>query len=99
VGRAPHRADRPASARARRWQRLHDEALGEITASLGALAQLGAMRADQVDAIAARVRWCRRAARPLRSSRRAGVRGVPERLDAKREAFAQLNRLCAPTRS
>ena len=84
---------RPREAAA--WQRLHDEALGEIRASLGALAQLGALRAEQVERIAARVSI-------VPASDAAGAlghaelvfEGVPERLDAKREAFAQLNRLC-----
>jgi len=77
------------------WQRLHDEALGEIRASLGALAALGALRADQVERLAARVSMVPAdgAAAALAHAELV-FEGVPERLDAKREAFAQLNRLC-----
>ena len=84
---------RPREADA--WQRLHDEALGEIKASLAALAQLGALRADQVDTIAARVSMVPSsgAAAALETAELV-FEGVPERLDAKREAFAQLNRMC-----
>jgi 3-hydroxybutyryl-CoA dehydrogenase len=84
---------RPRAAAA--WQRLHDEALGEIRASLGALAQLGALRADQVDSIAARVSIVPSAgAAAALEAAELVFEGVPERLDAKREAFAQLNRMC-----
>ncbi|MEO6744995.1 MAG: 3-hydroxybutyryl-CoA dehydrogenase [Caldimonas sp.] len=84
---------RPREADA--WQRLHDEALGEIKASLVALAQLGALRADQVDTIAARVSMVPSsgAAAALETAELV-FEGVPERLDAKREAFAQLSRMC-----
>src|SRR5512140_3421368 len=37
------------------WERLRDEARAEIQASLRTLAGLGALRATQVDAIAARI--------------------------------------------
>ena len=79
------------------WQRLRDEALGEIRASLAALAQLGALRDDQVERIAGRVSMVPAdgAAAALAHAELV-FEGVPERLEAKREAFAQLNRLCRP---
>jgi 3-hydroxybutyryl-CoA dehydrogenase len=86
---------RPRDAPA--WQRLHDEALGEIRASLGALAELGALRADQVERIAARVSMVpAEGAAAVLARAELVFEGVPEHLDAKREAFAQLNRLCRP---
>ena len=64
--RPPHRAGRPASsARREAWQRLCDEARDEIRASLGVLAQLGALRAGAG-------RRHRRAGRAGRRARRAG---------------------------
>ena len=86
---------RPRDAAA--WRHLHDEALGEIRASLAALAELGALRADQVDTIAARVSMVPStgAAAALEGAELV-FEGVPERMDAKRDAFAHLNRMCRP---
>jgi len=79
------------------WTQLRDEALAEVRASLTALAQLGALRVEQVDPIAARVQMvpASEAAAALGAAELI-FEGVPERLDAKRDAFAQLNRLCRP---
>lgn len=77
------------------WQKLCNEARTEIRTSLEGLAQLGALEAGQIEAIASRVE--------LVDAPQAGAaladaelvfEGVPETLDAKREAFEQLNRLC-----
>ena len=77
------------------WQKLRDEAHAEIRASLGSLAQLGAMPADQVEAIAARVELVDAAnAAPALADAELVFEGVPETIDAKREVFAQLGRLC-----
>jgi 3-hydroxybutyryl-CoA dehydrogenase len=84
---------RPRSAEA--WQRLRDEAEAEVRASLDGLARLGALRGDQVDALAARVELVPAAAAPLALAAAELVfEGVPERMDAKREAFGQINRHC-----
>ncbi|NPC56471.1 3-hydroxybutyryl-CoA dehydrogenase [Caenimonas soli] len=77
------------------WQKLCDEARAEITGSLQGLAQLGVLRADQVDAIAARVDLVDAANAPQALAAADLVfEGVPETMGAKREAFEQLNRHC-----
>jgi 3-hydroxybutyryl-CoA dehydrogenase len=77
------------------WLRLRDHARAEIRASLEALVQLGALRAEQVDALAARVELVPAAAAPAALAAAALVfEGVPERIDTKREAFALIGRYC-----
>src|SRR5215208_1435281 len=78
------------------WRRLCDEAGAEIRASLGALAQLGAIEPGQVAAIAARVELVDADGAPAALAQAELVfEGVPETMDAKRDAFAQINRHCA----
>ncbi len=78
------------------WQRLRDEAVAEIGSSLASLAQLGALRPEQVGAIAARVQLVAAPDAPAALAAAELVfEGVPERMDAKRTAFAQLNRHCS----
>jgi 3-hydroxybutyryl-CoA dehydrogenase len=79
--------------------RLRDEAFAEIRTSLASLAVLGAMgdrvAPDLIDAIAARVRWVDRADAPAALAAADLVfEGVPETLDAKRDALAALGRHC-----
>ncbi|MDP9879753.1 3-hydroxybutyryl-CoA dehydrogenase [Variovorax boronicumulans] len=77
------------------WQRLRDEAQAEITASLSGLAQLGVIDASQVERIAARVDFVNAAEAPRALAAAELVfEGVPETMDAKREAFEHLNRHC-----
>ncbi|MNK38321.1 putative 3-hydroxybutyryl-CoA dehydrogenase [compost metagenome] len=77
------------------WQRLRDEAQAEIAASLSGLAQLGVIDASQVERIAARVDFVNAAEAPRTLAAAELVfEGVPETMDAKREAFEQLNRHC-----
>ena len=77
------------------WQRLCDEARGEIRASLEGLAQLGALSPEQVPAIAERVELVDVHNAPAALARAELVfEGVPETLQAKREAFEQINRHC-----
>ena len=77
------------------WQRLSDDARAEIRASLDGLAQLGALPAAQVDAIAARVQLVDADGAPAALADAELVfEGVPETLSAKREAFEQINRHC-----
>ncbi len=79
------------------WRRLREEAAAEIRASLDGLARLGALRGDQVDALAARVEMVPASDAPAALAAAELVfEGVPERMDAKREAFAQINRHCRP---
>jgi 3-hydroxybutyryl-CoA dehydrogenase len=77
------------------WQRLRAEARAEIEASLAGLAQLGVIDAAQAEAIAARVQLVDAAHAPQALATAELVfEGVPETLEAKREAFEQLNRHC-----
>ena len=77
------------------WRRLSDAARSEIRASLEGLAQLGALPAAQVDAIAQRVELVDAAGAPAALTAAELVfEGVPETIAAKREAFEQINRHC-----
>lgn len=77
------------------WDTLRTEARSEIEASLSGLAQLGVLDQAQVANIAARVDLVRAdgAANAL-SAADLVFEGVPETLQAKREAFDQINRFC-----
>ncbi|QFZ83890.1 3-hydroxybutyryl-CoA dehydrogenase [Variovorax paradoxus] len=78
------------------WQRLRDEAQAEIAASLSGLAQLGVIDASQVKRITARVDFVNAAEAPRALAAAELVfEGVPETMDAKREAFEHLNRHCS----
>lgn len=78
------------------WQRLSDEARGEIRVSLDGLAQLGALQPAQVEAIAARVELVDAEGAPAALARAELVfEGVPETMAAKRDAFEQINRHCS----
>ena len=75
--------------------RLRDEAFTEIRQSLDSLARLGAMDAGTIDAIAARVQWVDAADAPAALAEADMIfEGVPETLEAKREALAEIGRLC-----
>ena len=77
------------------WQRLQAEAKAEIEASLAGLAQLGVIDAQQGQAIAERVSFVNAASAPQALAAAELVfEGVPETMEAKREAFEQLNRHC-----
>jgi len=78
------------------WQRLSDDARTEIRASLDGLAQLGALPAAQVEAIAARVELVDAGGAPAALAAAELVfEAVPETIEAKREAFEQINRHCS----
>jgi 3-hydroxybutyryl-CoA dehydrogenase len=75
------------------WQQLAGEATAELRGSLQLLAKLGAVPADAVERIAARVRLVRESeADAALTAAEVVFEGVPETLEAKREAFA---RVCA----
>lgn len=77
------------------WSRLRDEATAEIRAHAHALARLGALRADQVEALCARVLPVPAADAPATLADCELVfEGVAETFDDKREAFAQIGRHC-----
>jgi len=78
------------------WQKLRAEARAEIEGSLSSLAQLGVLDAAQVPAIADRVELVPAIAAPRALAGAELVfEGVPETMEAKREAFEQLNRHCS----
>ena len=78
--------------------KLRDEAFAEIRNSLASLAVLGAMgevESGAIDAIAARVQWVDGADAPAALAAADMVfEGVPETLEAKREALAEIGRHC-----
>lgn len=77
------------------WQRLRDEARAEIEASLVGLAQLGVIEPSQIARIAARVDFVNAADAPRALAAAELVfEGVPETMQAKREAFEHINRHC-----
>jgi 3-hydroxybutyryl-CoA dehydrogenase len=74
--------------------RLRDEAFVEIRTSLDSLARLGAMDEGAIEAIAARVQWVDAADAPAALAAADMIfEGVPETLEAKREALAEIGRL------
>jgi 3-hydroxybutyryl-CoA dehydrogenase len=78
------------------WRQLREEARSEIRNSLDGLAELGVLHAHQVEAIAARVELVGVDEAPTALAAAELVfEGVPETLDAKRDAFEQINRHCA----
>lgn len=75
--------------------RLRGEVFQEIRASLQALARLGALQAPQVQAIEERIVFvAASAADAALAGADLVLEGVPETLQAKREAFGLLNRHC-----
>jgi len=78
------------------WNALRQEAAGEIHAALQALAKLGALKEDQIAELAARVELVRAdgAAQALAAAELV-FEGVPETMEAKRDAFEFLNTHCS----
>jgi 3-hydroxybutyryl-CoA dehydrogenase len=79
------------------WQKLREEAMAEVRGALLGLAKLGAFAEDRIPEIAARVELVDAAGAPAALAQAELVfEGVPETMEAKREAFAQINRHCRP---
>lgn len=79
------------------WQKLREEALAEVRGALQGLARLGALDEARIPEIAARVELVDAAGAPAALAAAELVfEGVPETMQAKREAFAQINRHCSP---
>ena len=77
------------------WQKLREEAQGEIRGALLGLAKLGAIREDQVPEIASRVLMVDAdGAADALGAAELVFEGVPETMEAKRDAFEVLNRHC-----
>ncbi|HYP71660.1 MAG TPA: 3-hydroxyacyl-CoA dehydrogenase NAD-binding domain-containing protein, partial [Variovorax sp.] len=80
------------------WSKLADEANAEIEGSLAGLAALGVLDAAQAKRIAQRVHLVRAADAPRALAAAEMVfEGVPETIEAKREAFEHINAHCADT--
>jgi 3-hydroxybutyryl-CoA dehydrogenase len=80
------------------WSKLREEARSEILANLENLDRLGALKPGQAQAIADRIELVELARAPEALARAELVfEGVPETLEAKRDAFAQLNHACSDT--
>jgi 3-hydroxybutyryl-CoA dehydrogenase len=78
------------------WQRLANDARAEMAASLATLAELGAMPAEMLERVLARIRLVREPdAAPVLRSADVIFEAVTETLDAKRDVFA---RTCALAR-
>jgi 3-hydroxybutyryl-CoA dehydrogenase len=77
------------------WERLRGEAEGEIRAAALGLSSLGVLPAESVDALCARVTLVPSADAPQALAQADLLfEGVPETLEAKRDAFAVMNRHC-----
>jgi 3-hydroxybutyryl-CoA dehydrogenase len=77
------------------WARLQAEVDGEIRGALQGLVALGTLRADQVELLAARVQLVPAAeAGAALAAAELLFEGVPETMDAKRDAFDAMNRHC-----
>ncbi|MEJ8822305.1 3-hydroxybutyryl-CoA dehydrogenase [Variovorax humicola] len=77
------------------WRKLHGEVIAEVESSLAGLASLGVMPLELVPEIVARIDVVRAADAPRALAAAELVfEGVPETLQAKREAFAQINAHC-----
>ncbi len=86
---------RPRSVEA--WQQLRSEAGAEIRSSLEALAGLGALPVERIDALVARIELVASDDAPAALAAAELVfEAVPEHLDAKREALARIGRHCTP---
>jgi 3-hydroxybutyryl-CoA dehydrogenase len=72
-------------------------AMGEITSTLAMLAKIGMMAADQVELIAARIRFCGHDAAPdALASADFVFEGVPETLEAKQQALGFASKYMRP---
>lgn len=79
------------------WQKLREEAMAEVRGALQGLAKLGAVAEVQVAEIAARVELVDAAGAPaVLAAAELVFEGVPETMEAKREAFAVINAHCGP---
>lgn len=77
--------------------KLAAEIDAELRAHLAALVDLGALEAEQVPALLARIdRVTAESAEAALGAAELVFEGVPETLDAKREAFAQISAWCRP---
>jgi 3-hydroxybutyryl-CoA dehydrogenase len=78
------------------WNRLREEALAEMQASLAMLAELGAMPADAVGRVMSRIKVHPQTEARLLAQAEIIFEAVPETLEAKRDAFARICELAAP---
>ena len=77
------------------WQKLRDDAQAEIAASLDVLSQLGVLSAEQAVAVRERIVLVDAEHAPAALAEAELVfEGVPETMEAKRDAFDKLGRWC-----
>lgn len=75
------------------WERLEREALDEMGGSLDMLAELGAMPADAVQRVLARIHFLGAGEAGAVEQAEILFEAVPETLEAKREAFSRISQL------
>ena len=78
------------------WEKLRDEAMAEMQASLAMLVELEAMPAGAVGRILARIKVVPNTECAVLSQGDVVFEAVPEILEAKRDAFARICRLAPP---
>ena len=78
------------------WNELRAEAMAEMQASLAMLAELGAMPADAVARVMARIKPHAHGEASVLRDAEIVFEAVPETLEAKRDAFARICELAAP---
>src|ERR1051325_2112653 len=77
------------------WDRLRDEAMAEMRASLAMLAELDAMPAEAVERVMGRIRPYPQSEAGVLGDAQIVFEAVPETLEAKRAAFARICELAA----
>jgi 3-hydroxybutyryl-CoA dehydrogenase len=78
------------------WEKLRDEAMAEMQASLVMLAELGAMPAEAVSRILGRISVIPIGGAGRLSEAQIIFEAVPETIEAKRDAFARICELAGP---
>jgi 3-hydroxybutyryl-CoA dehydrogenase len=78
------------------WEKLREEAMAEMQASLAMLAELGAMPADAVSRIMGRIAAVPAAGAGRLSEVEIIFEAVPETIEAKRDALARICELAGP---
>ena len=78
------------------WNRLRDEAMAEMRASLAMLAELDAMPGDAVERVMGRIRPYPQSEAGVLGQAEIVFEAVPETLEAKRAAFERICALAAP---
>ena len=78
------------------WEKLREDAMAEMQASLAMLAELGAVPADAVQRVMARIKALPQSEAGVLGEVDVIFEAVPETLEAKRDAFARICELASP---